>query len=335
MAEKANGRKKSRKKGGKKNSRIAAKKRLFHVLSAVFCVILAVLGVCLAVFRDPLEEQARLFYLFAGCFQAVMGLIAFVIGVLLPKEGRELTGRPKGIMKAFAALAMLGGKGTGGAAAFSKLQGTVILQRFWEPAWFVAWLLFEGIFLWFYPAGGAQGVMVALSMALLFALIGTSFGWSALYRKETNTLKWIYVAGPALLVLLIFGIILLATWIGDTWRDSVRSEKLDDTRTEIERALKDYEDGSYREEAVDPSRMSMDEIIGMLKHDVGGDVYYCWVPGDGDTISVLAWNDQSENLYVYQFTQSGETYRLDSGFLSTSLTKDEVEGKEHGVIPAG
>ena len=71
----------------------------------------------------------------------------------------------------------------------------------------------------------------------------------------------------------------------------------------------------------------------MLKNDVGGDVYYCWVPGDDDIISVTAWNDESDDVYVYRFTKSDDTYVLDMGFISTSLTKDDVEGKEHGVIP--
>ena len=95
-----------------------------------------------------------------------------------------------------------------------------------------------------------------------------------------------------------------------------------------------YLDGSYSEEAIDTSRMTMDDIIGMLKNDVGGDVYYCWVPGDDDLISVTAWSDESDDVYVYQFTKSDDTYILNMGFISTSLTKDDVEGKEHGVIPA-
>ena len=323
-----------RKKRKEKDGRIASKKRLFQNFGAVFCVILAVLGVCLVVFRDQLDEEARTMYLFIGFLQTVMSLIALLMGVLLPEEGKELTGRAKKIMKVIAALAMLGGKGTSGVAAYNMLNGTVILQRFWEPAWFLAWLLLEGMILWFYPAGGALGIMVALSIALLIALIGTSVGWSIMYRKETDTLKWYLIVGPSLFILLLFGIVFLVTFINDVRREPALTEKLDDARTEIERALEDYEDGSYSEEAIDTSRMTMDDIIGMLKNDVGGDVYYCWVPGDDDIISVTAWSDESDEVYVYQFTKSDDTYVLNMGFISTSLTKDDVEGKEHGVIPA-
>lgn len=151
-------------------------KKIFRNFSVVFCAILAVLGVCLVVFRNQLDEGARMMYLFIGIFQTIMSLIAILVGALFPEEGKELTGRTKKIMKVIVAIGMLGGKGTSGVTAYNMLDGTVILQRFWEPAWFLAWLLFEGTFLWFYPAGGALGIAVALSLALLVLLIGTSTG---------------------------------------------------------------------------------------------------------------------------------------------------------------
>ena len=319
----------------KKDGRLAAGKRIFHRLSAAFCVVLAILGVCLAAVGGRSGDSAGTVYLLAGFFQTVMSLIALLIGVLLPEEGRQMSGAAKKILWVLAALAVLGGKGTSGAAASRVLDGEVVFRRFWEPAWFVAWLLFEGLFLWFYPGSGITGAVVVLSMALLAALIAASLGWSILYRKEAGTFRWFYIAGPSLVVLLLFGAVFLVTFLNTAGREPALAQKLEDARGEIERALEDYEAGSCREEDIDPSRMTMEDIVAMLKTDIGGDVRYCLVPGDGAELSIVAWNDAGDDVYVYQFTKSGDTYILGTAFLSPSLTKADVEGKEHGVIEEG
>lgn len=253
---------------GDAGKRIAARKQTFHNCSAAFCIMLAVLGVCLALQREQQEGSAGTIYLLAGVFQTVMSLIALFMGVLLPEEGGRMPGWARRIVRAVAFVAMLGGRGTSGAAAYGVFNGDVVFQRFWEPAWFVAWLLFEGMLLWFYPGSGSLAALVILSMALLIALIAASAGWSIQYRRERGDLKWFYIAGPSLVVVALF--------------------------------------------------------------------CYCWVPGDGDgQISVVAWNDAGGDVYVYQFTERDGAYSLDMGFVSPSLTWDAVEGKEHGVIPAG
>ena len=309
-------------------------KKTFHILSAILSLALALLGVCLIVFRDQPEQEARTMYMFIGFVQTAMGLIAFLIGALLPEKAVKMSDRAKKIMRVIVVLSMLGGKGSGG-AAYNTLNGDVTLQRFWEPAWPVAWLMLEGMLLWFYPASGLLGVLVAVSVTLLFGLIASAFGWSVMYRKETGTLKWYNVLGPTLFILLLFGLVFLITFITQVRRGSELSEKVADARTRIERALEDYEEGSYDEAAADMSRMTIEDVIGMLKNDIGGDIYYCWVPGDGDAMSLTAWNDADDNVYVYQFTKDGDTYILNNGFISSSLTKDDVEGKEQGVVPAG
>ena len=84
--------------------------------------------------------------------------------------------------------------------AYNALSGEVILQRFWEPAWTLAWLLFEGMFLWFYPADGSLGAAVGLSAILLILLIAGAFGWSVMYRRENGTFKWMFIILPLSLI---------------------------------------------------------------------------------------------------------------------------------------
>lgn len=168
---------------GDAGERIAARKQTFHNCSAAFCIMLAVLGVCLALQRDQQEGSAQTIYLLAGVFQTVMSLIALFMGVLLPEEGGRMPGWARRIVRAVAFVAMLGGRGTSGAAAYGVFNGDVVFRRFWEPAWFVAWLLFEGMLLWFYPGSGSLAALVILSMALLIALIA-----AAAYRYDEEVL---------------------------------------------------------------------------------------------------------------------------------------------------
>lgn len=96
---------------GDAGERIAARKQTFHNCSAAFCIMLAVLGVCLALQRDQQEGSAQTIYLLAGVFQTVMSLIALFMGVLLPEEGGRMPGWARRIVRAVAFVSMLGGRG--------------------------------------------------------------------------------------------------------------------------------------------------------------------------------------------------------------------------------
>ena len=150
-------------------------KKTFHIINCILSLLLAALGIALILLRGQMEDEGKLVFLLAGFFQTVMGLLAFLIGALLPEERKKMSKRARKIFRVIAAIAMLGGKGTSGVAAYNALSGEVILQRFWEPAWPLAWLLFEGMFLWFYPAGGLLGAAVGLSAVLLIVVQQTMF----------------------------------------------------------------------------------------------------------------------------------------------------------------
>lgn len=308
-------------------------KKTFHIINCILSLLLAALGIALVVLRGQMEDEGKLVFLLAGFFQIVMGLIAFMIGVLLPEEGRKISGKAKKILRVIAAVAMLGGKGTSGVAAFNVLSGEVSLQRFWEPAWPLAWLLFEGMFLWFFPADGILGAAVTGSVILLLLLIMGSFGWSVMYRVEKGTFKWLYVLGPSLFILIMFGIVFFFTYLEEQKREPAISETLADMRAEIEETLKDYDSGHTDIENLDVDRLNMSDIVTMLKNDIDGDIYYRWVTGgEDDTVSLVAWTAEGGDVYAYQFTKKDDTYSLITAFVSASLTKEDVEGKEDGVI---
>ena len=72
-----------------------AVKKTFHIINCILSLLLAALGIVLVVMRGQMEDEGKLVFLLAGFFQIVMGLIAFMIGALLPEEGRKISGKAK------------------------------------------------------------------------------------------------------------------------------------------------------------------------------------------------------------------------------------------------
>lgn len=59
-----------------------------------------------------------------------------------------------------------------------------------------------------------------------------------------------------------------------------------------------------------------------------------FVEGDDNTVNVVVWSSEQEDVYVYQFVEDGEAYDFNGAFVSESLDKADVEGKESGVLEA-
>ena len=314
----------------KQKTRIQRWKKFFHVINFVLSIALIFLGACLIILREETEESADSLYLFVGILQVVWCTIIFIVGALLPKDPKKLSPRAQKWIKILAVLAMLDGKGS-----YALYNNIEVLQRYWEPAWVVPVIFFEGAFVAFSPDLGIVGNIILLSAILYAVLLATTLAWSILYRKETGTFRWTVVLMPTLVLVVIFGGIAGYTYLKGQLEGETLQERVAAATAESEKALAAYEPGGYNEEDIEASQMTMDEIFGMLQNDIGGDVCFFWVPGDDEEdISLLAWNDSSEDIYVYQWNKQGDKYALINAFISPSMSKEDVEGKEQGVIPA-
>ena len=77
---------------------------------------------------------------------------------------------------------------------------------------------------------------------------------------------------------------------------------------------------------------SVNMAVEMVRQDFNQDMYYRLVVGEDDTYNMIVWNDDSDEITVYQFRKEGELYHLIQVFQSTTITKEDVVGKEDGVI---
>ena len=310
-------------------------KRVFHWFNFVFCILLAALGVLMIVFRGKALEEPTSIFVIMGGVQITLAFVMFLIGALLPKDGRYVTGKAKIILKIILVLAALGNNSPGSLAAYDLADGKVKVQRFWEPALPLTWLFTEATFLAFFPSSGILAVAVFGSGAVLVLLFIGSLGWKILELKEKNIYRMLYVILPSLIIIGIFALIFLITFIQQWIRGPKLSEQLAETRAEIEETLDSYGEEKNADVPETYSDLDMDGVVALVRADLDEDMYYRWIIGDDNMCSMVLWSDADDEVYVYQFEEENGLYNYISSFASGSISREAVEGKEDGMIRVG
>lgn len=310
-------------------------KRVFHWFNFVFCILLAALGVLMIVFRGKALEEPTSIFVIMGGVQITLAFVMFLIGALLPKDGRYVTGKAKIILKIILVLAALGNNSPGSLAAYDLADGKVKVQRFWEPALPLAWLFTEAAFLAFFPSSGILAVAVFGSGVVLVLLFIGSLGWKILELKEKNIYRMLYVILPSLIIIGIFALIFLITFIQQWIRGPKLSEQLAETRAEIEETLDSYGEEKDADVPETYSDLDMDGVVALVRADLDEDMYYRWIIGDDNMCSMVLWSDADDEVYVYQFEEENGLYNYISSFASGSISREDVEGKEDGMIRVG
>ena len=305
-------------------------KKISHYINIFLCIILAALGIVMLVSRPVGPDGTSALVLISAVFQIIMSCLLLFMGALLPQEGRYISKRMQIFLKILLALAVLGDERVS-PAAYEAADGRIRLERFWEPAFPLACLAIESIFFYFAPTEGLPYIVIILSKALFILLIVFTLIWRIAEQKENGTFKWLNAVGPSLVIVVIFGAISAYTFIQDWRQGASLSEELAETRAEINRILESpsgqTEDGETSQDSLD-----MDGVISMVRRDLdfSGKTYYRWLIGEDDTCSMVVWTDDSEDVYVYQFIRHGDLYDYDTSFVSGSINREEVEGKQDG-----
>lgn len=309
-------------------------KRTLHVINSILCVALMGLGILIIVCNRDANEDWMMIYTIIWGAQIVLAFVMFLIGALLPKEGKYISRRAQRIVKVVLILSVLGGNGPGNAAAYNLMDDGFKVQRFWEPAFPLTCFFFElGISI-FFPGTGFMRTAIILSLVILFLLFLLSVWWKILECRENNILKWYNVILPSLIIIGIFLLIFLVTCIVEWSREPSLQEDLADKRAKIEETLDSYSYGETRENdtPLPYEDLDMEGVIDLVKGDFTTEVYYRWVGGEDDVYSLIVWSDEGDDVYVYQFTEDEGRYDLETAFVSATLGIEDVEGKEDGVI---
>ena len=302
-------------------------KVLLHWINGLLSILLVVAGIAMLVSGDwTLTDESGILFILA-LFQIVMATVAGVVGLLFPKEGTKLSERAKKVLRIVLVLhTVLNKKAIG---AYS-VEDASVPRRTWEPIIPFVWLIFQAMLsIVAYSGTSRQQALVLLSLALLIVFFVTSLAWKVLDEKERGTYRLHMVLLPMLVVCVLIGGALLFVMI----RDGGREDGLQETKQQLA-ALQDTDPRPDETvEADEGDVLTSEELTALLRQDFPSeDVFYRLLEQEEDGLYLVAWSENSADVYVYQLEKREDAFVLQAAFASSSITKEDVLGREDGVL---
>lgn len=302
-------------------------KVLLHWINGLLSILLVVAGIAMLVSGDwTLTDESGILFILA-LFQIVMATVAGVVGLLFPKEGTKLSERAKKVLRIVLVLhTVLNKKAIG---AYS-VEDASVPRRTWEPIIPFVWLIFQAMLsIVAYSGTSRQQALVLLSLALLIVFFVTSLAWKVLDEKERGTYRLHMVLLPMLVVCVLIGGALLFVMI----RDGGREDGLQETKQQLA-ALQDIDPRPDETvEADEGDVLTSEELTALLRQDFPSeDVFYRLLEQEEDGLYLVAWSENSADVYVYQLEKREDAFVLQAAFASSSITKEDVLGREDGVL---
>ena len=302
-------------------------KVLLHRINGLLSILLVVAGIAMLVSGDwNLTDESGILFILA-LFQIVMATVAGVVGLLFPKEGTKLSERAKKVLRIVLVLhTVLNKKAIG---AYS-VEDASVPRRTWEPIIPFVWLIFQAMLsIVAYSGTSRQQALVLLSLALLIVFFVTSLAWKVLDEKERGTYRLHMVLLPMLVVCVLIGGALLFVMI----RDGGREDGLQETKQQLA-ALQDTDPRPDEPvEADEGDVLTPKELTALLRQDFPSeDVFYRLLEQEEDGLYLVAWSENSADVYVYQLEKREDAFVLQAAFASSTITKEDVLGREDGVL---
>lgn len=302
-------------------------KVLLHRINGLLSILLVVAGIAMLVSGDwTLTDESGILFILA-LFQIVMATVAGVVGLLFPKEGTKLSERAKKVLRIVLVLhTVLNKKAIG---AYS-VEDASVPRRTWEPIIPFVWLIFQAMLsIVAYSGTSRQQALLLLSLALLIVFFVTSLAWKVLDEKERGTYRLHMVLLPMLVVCVLIGGALLFVMI----RDGGREDGLQKTKQQLA-ALQDSDPRPDETVEADEGDVpTPEELTALLRQDFPSeDVFYRLLEQEEDGLYLVAWSENSADVYVYQLEKREDAFVLQAAFASSSITKEDVLGREDGVL---
>ena len=302
-------------------------KVLLHRINGLLSILLVVAGIAMLVSGDwTLTDESGILFILA-LFQIVMATVAGVVGLLFPKEGTKLSERVKKVLRIVLVLhTVLNKKAIG---AYS-VEDASVPRRTWEPIIPFVWLIFQAMLsIVAYSGTSRQQALVLLSLALLIVFFVTSLAWKVLDEKERGTYRLHMVLLPMLVVCVLIGGALAYGMI----RDGGREEGLQETKQQLA-ALQDIDPRPDETvEADEGDVLTPEELTALLRQAFPSeDVFYRLLEQEEDGLYLVAWSENSADVYVYQLKKQEDAFVLQAAFASSSITQEDVLGREDGVL---
>ncbi len=335
-------------------------KNILHRINTFLCILLVAAGIAILVNAGNFMENTLVIIYVASVFQIIMALVVLLIGTLMPKEDRILSKRSRFFLRLLLLAAAVSGKAGTASSAMDVTDGNVKVRRSWEPTIVFVWIIFQSVFSIFCFQGNIRiHLLVILSLVCLVALLITELWWKILDEKERGTYRLSKILLPMIAVFVLLAVCgIYAAWseesedrlipdLSDLRKDVEDSQqKIDDYATkdpflvedsitidleEFQETFEQITDVSETDDQnVLTSGMSSEQLVQQICMDFyPADVYYKLMKEED--VYIVAWSEDSDDIVIYQIAQQEDGYTIVTAFISSALTKEDVNGKEDGV----
>lgn len=269
-------------------------KTCLKILNLFLLGISALAAVLHFLFTGSITESSNLMIYVGASFAIIMAVVLLIITVLLPeRKGIPVQKNP--------------------------------LRHGYEPAVTLIWLSFQCIFSIFIFVLGNRPlkILTILLTASIILLMLCHFALKYICLKEQyGHVPLLPYLAPTLTVIVIFLFGVGYALVKEKWEQNPEIHKPQIT--------------SQKEKNLSPADTEIfqtEDILSQISEDYPKqDVYYKMQETQDKTLNVLVWTDEGEDAVIYQFKPKDDGYFFESAFLSSAISKNDVTGKEDGIL---
>lgn len=297
-------------------------KKTIHIVNSIISAAIIVLGVALIV-TESKNITNDIMGTISGGVAATMGLCIMVVGVFFPKDPTEVSDTGKKVLSVAVVLNSLLNKKVPNSAAVNVANGKTKIHRGWEPTAILIWAVFQAIIgIFVIVEGSEKGRWLSIGILLLIALLfSCSIVWRLLDQKEKT--GRFNIPAIVLPLVIVVGIFTASGFLG-TLATKAEFSEWDNVKPTIN-------EGSH----ISTEAESYDEkqLLDKVSEEFDGQQLYYKIQHTEKRTNLIVWTDTDKQVYIYLLEKVGEgKYRIFSSIISQSVTYEDVQGKEDGII---
>lgn len=269
-------------------------KTCLKILNLLLLGISALAAVLCFVFAGPITESSNLIIYIGASFAIIMVIVILRVTVLLPeRKGLSVQQKP--------------------------------LRRGYEPAVTLIWLIFQGLFsiFTFISENRPLKILTILLTICITLLMLCHFALKYICSKEEHGhVSVLLYLLPTLIVLVIFLIGIGGGLLKEKWDQK--------SRIHVPHQISQKQQNNSASNTQD---FYTEDILSRISEDYPEqDIYYKMQETQNKTLNVLVWTEEEEDVVIYQFKPKDDGYFFESAFLSNAISKNDVTGKEDGIL---
>ena len=298
-------------------------KKKSHIINIILSIILGTLGIIMIINKSNFMTEKIM-----GGATSIFAILFIILGVLLPKDERELSEKERKIALGMTAINSVTNEATVNSVAIDTILGRKKIKRSWEPvAVFIVGIVLGIIGIFAIGVGTDNNRKIAIAIMIVMVLLFIfTFSWKVLDNKEHyGEAKIGGILIPMVIVLTIFS---AAGIYG-----RIKTEH-DLSKSPLVRTTKKIEMNKQENKNPKVNVYTIDQLFKKISNDFDRQkLYYSLQNKDEENINLILWKEADDKVYIYILKKIDDNrYQIDTSMVSNSLKYKDVKGKEDGII---